>query len=82
VRSIGGLRDTVQDIGAPLGGSGIRFAHFSENDARLAIDRAMQLWWDRPDECDDLRERIMTIDNSWENSTQRYLQIYQQIAAV
>jgi starch synthase len=82
VRSIGGLRDTVQDIGAPLGGSGIRFAHFSEADARHAIDRAMQLWWDRPDECDDLRERIMTIDNSWENSTQRYLQIYQQIAAI
>jgi starch synthase len=82
VRSVGGLRDTVQDIGNPLGGSGIRFAHFSEADARLALDRAMQLWWDRPEEFRALRERIMTIDNSWENSTARYLDIYRQIAAV
>ncbi len=82
VRSVGGLRDTVQDIGAPLGGSGIRFAHFSEADARTALDRAMQLWWDRPEEFRALRERIMTIDNSWENSTARYLAIYRQVAAV
>jgi starch synthase len=82
VRSIGGLRDTVQDIGSPLGGSGIRFAHFSEPDARLALDRAMQLWWDRPEEFTALRSRIMTIDNSWENSTARYLEIYRQVAAV
>lgn len=82
VRSVGGLRDTVQDIGTPLGGAGIRFSHFSEADARLAIDRAMQLWWDRPEEFRALRERIMTIDNSWENSTGRYLAIYRQVAAV
>jgi starch synthase len=82
VRSVGGLRDTVQDIGSPLGGSGIRFAHFSEADARLALDRAMQLWWDRPEEFRALRERIMTIDNSWENSTAWYLKIYRQVAAV
>ena len=82
VRSVGGLRDTVQDIGTPLGGAGIRFAHFSEADARLALDRAMQLWWDRPEEFRALRQRIMTIDNSWENSTARYLDIYRQIAVV
>ncbi|MBL7818056.1 MAG: glycogen/starch synthase [Saprospiraceae bacterium] len=80
VRSIGGLRDTVIDIASPDGGSGIRFNNFSIDDAMMALHRSMRLWWDNKAQFLDLRRRIMTIDNSWEYSTQQYLTLYNQIA--
>lgn len=82
VRSVGGLRDTVIDIGAGERGAGIRFTHFSAEDAGFALIRAMRLWWDTPAEFKALRKRIMKIDNSWESSTQQYINIYKQIAQV
>jgi starch synthase len=76
VRSVGGLKDSVEDIGAPSGGAGIRFTHFSADDLTLALHRAMQLYWDRPDEFKKLRQRIMQIDYSWERSTADYIDMY------
>jgi starch synthase len=79
VRSIGGLRDTVEDIAAPSGGSGIRFLNFDANDLRLALVRALRLYWDTPEDFKKLREKIVQIDNSWEKSTADYLRLYRQV---
>jgi starch synthase len=80
VRSIGGLRDTVEDFAAPGGGSGIRFNYFTADDAFLALIRAMRLYWDTPQEFKDLRNRILQIDNSWEKSTNDYINLYKSIS--
>lgn len=79
VRAIGGLRDTVEDIAAPEGGAGIRFYQFSPDSLLIAFNRAMRLYWDEPEQFEKLREYDMSIDNSWEKSTNDYLNIYKSI---
>ena len=79
VRSVGGLRDTVPDVGEPDGsGRGIRFDNFTLDDAELAIRRAISLY-NRKKAFHSLREKIMDIDFSWENSAQNYLNIYEKL---
>ena len=77
VRAIGGLRDTVTDISAPTGGSGIRFDAFSLTAAMTALHRSMRLWWDDKKGFMALRRNIMKIDNSWEYATQQYISLYE-----
>ena len=77
VRAIGGLRDTVTDISAPTGGSGIRFDEFSLTAAMTALHRSMRLWWDDKRGFMALRRNIMKIDNSWEYATQQYINLYE-----
>lgn len=82
VRAIGGLKDTVPDIGEPDGsGRGIRFDQFSLEDAFHAIYRAAAMWRHDPGTMDWLRHKIMAIDFSWESAVQIYFQTYQQIGA-
>ena len=82
VRAIGGLRDTVIDISNHEHGSGVQFGRFHIDDAMNALNRSMRLYWDENDHFKALRRHIMTIDNSWEYSTGRYLDLYKQIATV
>lgn len=79
VRAVGGLRDTVEDIGTQ-NGVGIRFTHYNSEDARLAIYRAAELYHNHHDSFLKLRHRIMAVDNSWEKSTNDYLNIYRSMA--
>ncbi|HMQ46554.1 MAG TPA: glycogen synthase [Saprospiraceae bacterium] len=79
VRSIGGLKDTVPDIGEPDGsGRGIRFNHFDLDDAHLAVYRATELYQNQS-LFDKVRHQIMQIDFSWEQSAERYLQVYKEL---
>ncbi len=80
VRSIGGLRDTVIDVGEPKKGSGICFTKFNADDLMLALIRAMRLYWDTPASFKTLQKYIMTIDNTWQKSAKTYMDIYKQIA--
>ena len=82
VRSVGGLRDTVMDFATSSEGSGIRFSVFSADDFSYAIVRAMRLYWDEPQRFTELRQYITTIDNSWEKSTNDYVNIYSQLAVL
>jgi starch synthase len=82
VRSVGGLRDTVTDISAHEGGSGIRFDNFNLDDAMNALYRSMGLWWDYKDHFSYLRRHVMQIDNSWEYATQQYLTLYRGISKI
>jgi len=77
VRSVGGLKDTIIDIG-DHGGRGIRFNNFSVEDALGAFYRATELYRQR-DLFEGLRYHIMTIDMSWERSASEYISIYNQL---
>ena len=80
VRSIGGLKDTVPDIAEPDGsGRGIRFDNFSLSDIGYAIHRAAAMWHNEPGIIDMLRQRIMSIDFSWEQAVYQYFNVYNRI---
>jgi starch synthase len=80
VRSVGGLKDTVPDIGEPDGsGRGIRFTHFNLDDAHLAIYRAAEFYHQRRADFEKVREKNTSIDFSWENSAKKYYDIYQEM---
>lgn len=81
VRSIGGLKDTVPDVGEPDGsGRGFRFDHFNLDDAQLALYRANQFFYQK-DLFTQVREKISHVDFSWEKSAAAYNNIYQQMTA-
>jgi starch synthase len=82
VRSVGGLKDTVPDIAQPDGsGRGIRFDHFSVEDAVYAIYRATTLWHDHPKMVAALRREIMNINFSWEHTIDEYVEVYNSLHA-
>ncbi len=82
VRSVGGLKDTVPDIGEPgNSGRGIRFDHFSLEDVFHAIYRAVSMWHNDPGIVTHLRERIMAVDFSWEQTIGQYFGVYRSIGA-
>lgn len=73
VRYTGGLRDTVEDIST--GGSGINFGQANSSDAVEAMHRALEIY-----HTDGLMPQLiqsnMSYDFSWEQSAQRYLEMY------
>jgi starch synthase len=77
VRSTGGLRDTVIDMGDE-GGYGIRFIHASVGDVIHSVNRAVNVYKDG-DSISNMRKRMMHIDNSWDNSAQQYIDVYQSL---
>lgn len=82
VRSVGGLKDTVPDIAEPDGsGRGIRFDQFSLDDIGYAIHRAAAMWHNEPGITEALRERIMSIDFSWEHAVREYFSVYTRTGA-
>jgi starch synthase len=79
VRSVGGLKDTVPDIGEPDGlGTGIRFDRFDPDDAFQALVRAGHVFYNK-EAMTSIRAYIMSIDHSWENSVNQYLHLYRKI---
>jgi starch synthase len=82
VRSVGGLKDTVPDVAEPDGtGRGFRFDQFNVEDAAYAIYRAVSMWHNDPVTNARLRERVMALDFSWENTVEQYLNVYRSIGA-
>ena len=77
VRSTGGLKDTVVDFGEP-GGYGLRFNNASVWDITDSIHRAVELYDDK-EMMTEIVDTIMKIDNSWENSAEKYIDLYQSI---
>ncbi len=78
VRSVGGLKDSIIDIGDE-GGRGIRFNHFSVEDAAMAIARAVRLY-NNNEVFHNLRKRIMAVDFSWEKSAEEYIKLYNELS--
>lgn len=77
VRNTGGLRDTVIDIAAPNNeGYGLIFNDATTFDLKQSISRAIGWYFDEPKILTAARKRMMAIDNSWENSASRYIELY------
>ncbi len=74
VRRIGGLKDTVTDIGE----GGIGFCHDQTSvwDVGHAIGRAYEFYLDQK-KLTDVRRRMMEINHSWEDAAQKYIDVYQ-----
>ncbi len=80
VRSIGGLKDTVIDFGEP-NGYGIRFNYASVWDITYSVHRAVELYNDK-EKLAEIRKQIMQIDNSWETSCEKYINLYNAIRQI
>ena len=76
VRRIGGLKDTVIDIGD--GGFGICHDQSSVSDVVYSIDRAVEFYQNQG-EFKKTRKKCMQIDHSWDKSAQEYLSLYKSI---
>ncbi len=80
VRKVGGLKDTVPDIGEPDGrGRGVQFTHFDVEDAFWAIYRALEFCFFQLDDFKAVRRRNMQLDFSWERAARHYIEIYNQL---
>jgi starch synthase len=77
VRNTGGLQDTVKDFGEP-NGYGICFNEATVWDITHAIYRALEIY-NQPKLLKKLVTKIMKLDNSWESSAKKYLDLYQSI---
>jgi starch synthase len=78
VRSTGGLKDTVKDFGEK-DGFGIRFDRASAWDISYSVGRAIDLYNNKKEQFDHIREYIMRIDHSWENSAGQYISLYESL---
>jgi starch synthase len=74
VRRIGGLKDTVIDIGD--GGFGICHDQTSVWDVGHAMGRAIELYQDKK-RVKEIRKTMMQIDHSWDKAAQEYIDLYQ-----
>ena len=74
VRRIGGLKDTVTDIGDD--GFGICHDQTSVWDVCHAIGRANELYADKK-RMKEIRKFIMQLDHSWDRAAQEYIDLYQ-----
>lgn len=77
VRSTGGLRDTVVDWGEPHG-YGVTHIHPTVGDITHAVYRSLQAFQDSK-QIATVRRRIMSLDFSWEASSQTYLDLYKTL---
>lgn len=76
VRRIGGLKDTVIDIGEA--GFGICHDNASVQDVCHAIERAVTLYNDQQ-KYKEIQKQIMKIDHSWDRSAHQYIDIYESL---
>ena len=76
VRRTGGLNDTVLDVGD--GGYGICFNQASLLDIVYSIGRAIELY-QHQELTSSIRQKMMTINNSWNKSAAEYIELYYSI---
>lgn len=74
VRRVGGLRDTVVDIGD--GGFGVCHDQTSIWDVGQAIGRAYELYQDKK-RVKEILKFTMQLDHSWDRAAQQYIETYQ-----
>ena len=78
VRRVGGLIDTVIDIG-DTGGYGICFNEASVWDITYSIRRAINLYYENPEKYKGYCAQMMELDFSWDKAAANYLNLYTQL---
>ena len=76
VRRVGGLKDTVIDIGDK--GFGICHDQCAAWDIENAIERALEFYQDQ-DLFSKNKKEIMKIDHSWEKAAEEYIDLYKSL---
>lgn len=77
VRKTGGLKDTVRDV-VEENGYGFLFDDASVGSITNAIWRACA-WYQDEKKMQDVRVRMMILDNSWQHSEQQYASLYRSL---
>ena len=84
VRAVGGLRDTVthtsQATLAAGTATGFAFEHDTVTGLQWAVDRALDVYYQRPDDWKRLQHNGMHADFGWQRSAAAYLALYGRIA--
>lgn len=79
VRSIGGLKDTVEDCGVEEGtGTGFVFGPYQPTALLAAVERALKVFVEKKS-WTALRRRAMSKDFSWDRSAEAYDTMYRQL---
>jgi len=79
VRETGGLKDTVTPYNKfTKEGSGFSFKNYQPDELKAQIEDAIAFFQNKK-ELKNLTKRIMNLDFSWENSSRKYLNLYQKI---
>ena len=76
VRKVGGLKDTVIDVGDP-GGYGICYNNAIVGDITHGVYRAVELYRDKQ-KLSEMRNTMMELDFGWEKSVDQYVDIYKR----
>ncbi len=80
VRSVGGLKDTVQNYSDESGtGTGFVFADYKPRPLLDAIDRALRVFRDKR-AWTSLCTRAMSVNFSWDRSAEGYDELYRKLA--
>ncbi len=80
VRSTGGLAETVFDVEKDSkNGNGFTYTEFSSKDMLKTINRALKFYKTKPEEWKELVRRAMKIDNSWDKSAKKYMELYNKL---
>ncbi|GMH11779.1 hypothetical protein Nepgr_013620 [Nepenthes gracilis] len=84
VRKTGGLADTVFDIDDHSNheiSNGFVFEGIDEGSLNSALDRAFAYYKEKPDEWKNLVQKVIKIDNSWNNTAGKYIGVYNSVRA-
>ncbi|HEY5583924.1 MAG TPA: glycogen synthase [Ruminiclostridium sp.] len=78
VRATGGLAETIIDYDENnLEGNGFSFKEFSVNGFRLALERAIDVYKNKPGIWKELVLRALDSDFSWKKPSREYLKLYE-----
>ncbi|ONI01532.1 hypothetical protein PRUPE_6G144700 [Prunus persica] len=84
VRKTGGLADTVFDMDDEPNhemANGFVFEGIDEGSLNRALGRAFACYRNKPDEWNGIVKKVMAVDNSWNNTAGRYIEIYESVRA-
>lgn len=81
VRETGGLNDSVKSYNSETGeGNGFSFSNYNAHDMLYTIRRALETYQDKP-LWTKICQNAMQMDFSWNQSAQRYIDLYQKLMA-
>ncbi|KAL3644272.1 hypothetical protein CASFOL_012204 [Castilleja foliolosa] len=84
VRKTGGLADTVFDMDdklQPEKANGFVFEGIDEGSLNWALDRAFSYYREKPNEWRRTVKKVMEMDNSWDNTAGKYIDVYNSVRA-
>ncbi|KAL6184924.1 hypothetical protein ACLB2K_041059 [Fragaria x ananassa] len=84
VRKTGGLADTVFDIDDEPNhemANGFVFEGIDGASLNFALDRAFACYRNKPEEWNCIVKKVMKMDNSWNITAGKYIEIYESVAA-